>query len=323
MSDKFESWILSSVKKLNLKIDELTWVREFIPNSFDIVANVNINSKDWTGHGFANTKDLALKKAVSEVMERAIALNYVNTSNGIASHTDLELAKQNALNELIERDLFLSHFFTRTPFVKNSKNDELIPTSIKEYIYANGDQIGIYELKKNNIGEGYVCLISNGASWGGILGLSFGEPNKKNELVLKAVVEAFRQYRYEIVTNKFQNKITLNEFKSLGKWTFSNHGNLVQDVEYYQQINDLFPLRDSKINESYVQYKMNMFSFEVFKRPLNDFLDCPLHVVRCNAEDIQQLLPGPFLKKNISLDGLRRFLETEVTDINQLPHPIK
>lgn len=321
MSKEFDAWILSNIKNICLKIEELSWVDEFYSNSSDLVATLKLNSKEWKGHGHASSKDLALRKAITEAIERAISLQHISTSNGIAAHTNLESAKKNAQNELIERDLFLSHFITKTPFIKEKNSKDKIPLSIIKYINSNEDNVDLFKFKNNNMGEGYVCLISNSKNWGGIIGLSFGELNSK-ELITKAVVEAFRQYRFEIVTNKFKNRITLMDFNNLNKWNYADHGYLAQSLDYFQLIEFLFPKDESEQNSNYVKYIKEKFKFKIIDNSLPELMNCPLHVVQCTSEDMQQLQLGPCLDEFISIDGLYRFTGKKNMNINRLPHPI-
>lgn len=321
MSRAFDSWILENASSIGLSIEDLSWVNDFYPGSSDLTAKIRLRSKEYDGRGHAQSKDLSLKIAVSEAIERAVCLHYVPTSNGVACHSILENAQINACNELLERDLFLSHFLTKTPFNRLKDESKYIPKSVFDFVLKSGDVIQIFGFKENNMGQGFVCLVSNGKHWGGVLGLSFGQESCE-KLIQKSILEAFRQYYFEITIQKFKNQISLDEFISRKKWGFSDHGHLFMNVDYFNRIKFLFQNGDNNSENHEIKYNKERFSFETFKQPFPELRECPLYVVICRSEDLQQLGTGPLENKLISMVGLKRFLGNDVVDLNLLPHPI-
>lgn len=105
--------------------------------SFNIAGQVN--GKDILVTGEADTKELAITKAVAEFIERCVLIEFaqtqsgIKTSNGWAAHVDIELAKENAIRELIERDAILRHWYTQTPFLEIDFNS--LPSKIKNWSY--------------------------------------------------------------------------------------------------------------------------------------------------------------------------------------------
>lgn len=88
--------------------------------------------------GEADDQDLAMTKAIAELLERSALFDWKNrnkglaiSSNGWAAHSTIELAKRAALFELIERDAGLSQWYAGTPFHQISMSD--LPTSIKRW----------------------------------------------------------------------------------------------------------------------------------------------------------------------------------------------
>ncbi len=88
--------------------------------SFNIAGK--INGKNILVTGEADTKDLAITKAVAEFIERCVLIessvnkHEIKTSNGWAAHTSEIEAQENAIRELVERDAILRHWYTRTSF---------------------------------------------------------------------------------------------------------------------------------------------------------------------------------------------------------------
>ncbi|WP_414698965.1 YcaO-like family protein [Oligoflexus sp.] len=72
------------------------------------------------GFGTDTDSSLALLKACAEFNERLdyhrqVESGLASTSNGFAAHSNFELASRSAINELIERDTFLTSWATRQP----------------------------------------------------------------------------------------------------------------------------------------------------------------------------------------------------------------
>lgn len=101
-----------------------------------------IDDKSVIATGEADTRELAITKAVAEFVERCALIDFSNkrsdikSSNGWAAHTENRSAEANAIRELVERDAVLRHWYSRTPFfeivdwshpemILNWKNSEL------------------------------------------------------------------------------------------------------------------------------------------------------------------------------------------------------
>lgn len=72
------------------------------------------------GHGTDFNKEIALKKALHEYVERYYFRQYLTsvgfqTTNGIAAHLDQSSSERSAINELLERHVFLSHWLQAIP----------------------------------------------------------------------------------------------------------------------------------------------------------------------------------------------------------------
>lgn len=72
------------------------------------------------GHGTDFNKEIALKKALHEYVERYYFRQHLTsvgfqTTNGIAAHLDQLSAERSAINELLERHIFLSHWLLAIP----------------------------------------------------------------------------------------------------------------------------------------------------------------------------------------------------------------
>lgn len=321
--DHFSQWVLGNAKKLNLKIENLTWIEDFFPNFFDVAVSIEINDKIFEGRGNGDSRDLSLKKAMVESIERAICLDYAKTTNGIAAHTDNRMAELNARNELLERDLFLNHFYTNTPFIRLETNLNSIPESVHNFLKKNQDKIGIWKMLSTNLGQGYVCSISSAqGKWGCILGLAFGQQSEV-ELITKSLFEAFRQYTHLVTKNLLHDNHNIDQFLNLRGWIFDDHKKLALNPEYYKKIEFLFPEAPAseKLSDR-IEYSESLFSFRTYKPTQQIFKNCPIFVTQCFGDSFHELPLGPSETNLINIKSLQRFLKDSLSPNNPLPHPI-
>lgn len=314
----FRKWIQDTSKSYQLQIEELGWIREFFPEIYDFSARIEINNKHYYGRGSNKDKNLAIEIAIGEAFERALSAAHFPNTNGLAVHSDYATAKINAQNELLERDLFLSHFHSNTPLIPVGEYLEVIPDTIRKQILKNGDKINLYKMKPTNVGSGYVCLIHNGSSWGGVIGMSFGDQSPE-DLIEKATLESMRQYWHYYKNEELKSCLTEEEFKNLGRWTFVDHGHLSLNVDYFRKIIPIFSETPSTLSGSeLMQYSPDEFRYTTF--PMKSFFECPLVGVRCTSSLCQELNVGPSGK--INHNGIKRFGGSIESRSNFLPHPI-
>lgn len=157
--------------------------RYVLPHSIMLKGKLKANEEIYDSWGIAETKELALLKAVVEFIERINIprsdLKYkklkfgfkkyseaqlqnqypqcsnwnFNNSNGVALHTSLRAAKENALNEVIERHVILKAQIDKiAPFTYNFE-----PSSINEQYFCNLEIKG--HLWKAPLGRYVVALL--------------------------------------------------------------------------------------------------------------------------------------------------------------------
>jgi hypothetical protein len=84
----------------------------------------NANGRVLKGFGASFIKNMAFIKAWAELVERYYLINDAEfsinalNSNGFAAHIQTKLAKQNAVNELIERDVLMNSWLLKIPAKK-------------------------------------------------------------------------------------------------------------------------------------------------------------------------------------------------------------
>lgn len=322
MSHHLSDWILANAENLSLQVEDLQWVQKPFTGLHDIHASILIGNKRYEGRGSADSKDLAIIKAVAEAIERAVCLQSLPTTNGVAAHIDLEQAKKNAQNELLERDLFLSHFLTQTAFDVSTEWTAQLSLDLREDIGRAGDSIQIFRMRRNSHGQGFVCLIRGGMRWGGIMGLSFGQGDE-HSLVMKAALEACRYYWHRRSHRMLTENHSLESFLSLSDWKYADNGRLGLNVDYFSKISHLFPeSTECESGRDFVDYRSADFSFRELPVDLPELRGGPMKIVHCSADHIQPLLPGPFGQNEISQPGLLRFTNGREFVLENLPHPI-
>lgn len=116
---KMKQWIQDNAGKLSLVAQELTWIENWLPGYHDFSVKIEVEGRQFVGRGISDDEDTAIVKATVEAIERsaALALGLPSTS-GFACHVTSHDAAQHARMELVERDTFFCHYFTRSPFSK-------------------------------------------------------------------------------------------------------------------------------------------------------------------------------------------------------------
>lgn len=125
--------------------------------------------------GEANDRELAMTKAIAELVERSALVDWKNrnkgttiSSNGWAAHTSIELAKTAALLELIERDAGLSQWYTATPFLQISVRDLPLPIKYWCEMEVSRSEFPILKvlLTTTGLGPSVTCLFMNADGFG-------------------------------------------------------------------------------------------------------------------------------------------------------------
>jgi len=148
--------------------------------------------------GEADSADLAMTKAVAELLERAALITWnrlrpenIKSSNGWAAHQTVEAAKQAAIFELLERDAVLGQWYTSTPFLEIELDH--LPTSIRnwrnEELAKSEFPIMRILLSTKGIGPSVTCVLMNKDGFG----VSSHATRESLELAIEsAIAEACR-----------------------------------------------------------------------------------------------------------------------------------
>lgn len=302
------------------QIQKLLWVNDVFPGNFDTAVTLHYQNQKWNGFGFATSADLSLVKAITELIERTVMVDYkLRTSNGLAGHDNLEGATRSAVSELIERDLFLCHFYSGIPFGKNQKTalvDCKLDAAV-EWMNEHGISSSVHRL-----GQTGACIALRGITavkkFGVIVASSY-KPTFEDS-VQTCAAEALRiAHSLTCMAEKIET-IKLSDFLLITKHDFSMHQKLALDLEYAARIKFLFE-GEGEIN--YSPPPISKIEVTELKPSADFFPGCPLVFAKATSKNIQQLFTGPPQPGDINLARIFDFAESlgHVATLTSLPHP--
>ena len=312
------AWVLSKSSEIDLSIQRLGWISEVMPGFTDIRCRISLKGRHYYGWGADLNEDTALLKSLSECFERYVTDEHgLTNSSGVAAHLDQNGACTNAINELIERDSFLCHFITRTPFKRLKVNElrDVDHRHIDEWSKLLGLRLRLFQLGPS----GVLCVI-DGFDQPKPFGFHIGASVKMNldSAACSAIIEAARSAIYGL---SYPDAKTLAEFESTDPCDFKHHGQLALDLSYASEIAYLFA--DDLVDESDAGLKY-LNPADISTKNLQISLgDCPFAFAVASAPTFQALWVGMPTQKLISIARLRAFSSSEldVRDLNLLPHP--
>ena len=317
----FNSWFLGHHKELGLQVFQVTWVKDWLPGFYDFEIFIRIRNKTYIGRGIDSDEDLAFAKSGAEAIERSICDEHRISSCGVAVHTDRLLAQLNAKNELIEKDQFFCHYLVRKPF-KIIESESDIPNidfhRIQHKLKKHGIEIQIFEMLTVNNTRSIICL-SKGKKIGLILGLGTSEDLReaKQKAISECLINTVATLRGKV------QPISLDDFMRLASPPTVYHRRvhlknkaLIQNHDWMWK-GDNSPTKNETFNVDRFQY-IEMRSKDILLK------NVPLIAIQCVNPDLQRSFYGPFDKRYINMNRLRKFLGKPVDSlsVNRCLHPL-
>lgn len=105
---------------MDLRVTAFSWTKKWWPGIYDFAAEIKIGGTIYQGRGASSSPEIALEKAIAESFERLICHFHNISSFGVAVHSNLEDAKENAKNEFYERSSIDLHSNMNIPVAKYS-----------------------------------------------------------------------------------------------------------------------------------------------------------------------------------------------------------
>ena len=244
-SGKLATWLADNANALNLQVIEFDWVRSWELNGFhDIQISIELAGKKFVGRGTALGSELAFIKAGAEVIERAYCAGHGVHSTGVAAHNSAIEAKTNAENEIIERDAFFRHFYSKRGFyhlgkVDCAELDQVFSRAI-DRARLRGVDVSLYQAFAH--GRTVYVAVANGLQasprWGGIVGLA--SRSQSSEAIRAAFLECIRNVA-AVLDGGVPAILTQAEFEQLNEPKSSDRQRLALNPEYWMKMSHLFP----------------------------------------------------------------------------------
>jgi hypothetical protein len=283
-----------------------------------------------SGRGIAKDLDLSVTKAAAECLERTFFLaaeQNVRTTNGLAVHTSLITAASSAMLELIERDLFLCHYLSKTPFGACEPDsfsaivDFDVP-SLRHRLKKQGIDL---EIGLMNAPRGFsahiVCAIGSKfkAPFGAIVGL--GCSTEGGSSLESALMESMRDVVAEIEGNPART-ISKSEFLSKKRHTVDDHLHFSRSAEAAKVTQLLFKPKAIVDRWDGTGFINSITAETVY--PPGALTEVPLHCVRAKSDMLQNLFFGPTNPAVVNLSRISNFCKRDLNfeDLEQTPHTL-
>ena len=311
VTKKLNSWLLSHYKSLALKVTQLDWIQNWMPGHYDFQVSITLEGRQHIGRGVDNNSDLAFTKAAAEALERGFCFeNHISTS-GVAVHTEESAARENAKNELIERDRFFCHYFTATPFEEIGDDSY---HGIREKLKKHNITMKIFEMNPLNQTRSFVCL-STGERVGLVVGL--GTCRDKSVAIKKSVIECLIN-----TVASLHGKVTpikFRQFEALASCQPEDHRRLYLGESVLIKKNSWMLDGGGRVGKpEFVDEDRFRYSRLIGKNYL--LRESPLVAVKCENELLQKSIYGRFNLEHVNSERIKNF--AKVPEINNLPHPL-
>ena len=272
------------------------------------------------GMGDDDNKVIAFEKALSELLERSALHDFkgtgINTSNGFASHTRMDLAKENAKNELIERDLFLTTWLAKKPpyWVTDSNFKGLLKSMIRSEQdlfnnlgyslklgiigVCNDSWVGVAVLKPRKNVNLFGCVLTTAAhgSVEGVIEKLFLD-QKRMVSMIEDRLRINRTIFTPILEAEIRHPVDHTEY-------YLNPENLKKISWYIDSPGEILTFPNLDLN------------FQVIAPPV-EFQNYR-YIVRCHSNDSQKYFIGKTTTKNINLKRLKTLTNKYYDQIHPL-----
>lgn len=270
------------------------------------------------GSGFGFSDELAIARAWGEFVERYSFFKEIRTdatianSNGFAAHTVYEKAKEAALAELIERDVFLCSWLLRRPAqeveIKSVPVSQVYAVRLKQL-----EQLG-FQTRFGLFGR---CM-------GHYVGVSVTQSSKFSAMstVAKPTLKLAMEHLIR------ESATTVSDFTSSALEPLEEITESARPIDHLRHY--LNAPREgflaSLIHGQGVASEVPGFGWAISDLTKdNSFaLESGYHVSRAVSEECQKLWFGPTKRETVNLARLSAFLGKEVAyeSLNLAPHPL-
>jgi len=324
-----EKWIYENADKLNLKVVSYTWPRYFGLNYFDISVSMIYENKKYVGRGTASDEQNALLKASVECIERIFCSFNKTSSNGVAAHYDKNIAQQNALNELLERDSFFCSYLTMAKRHLITTNIFLNFRKILELKYKIKIQyfdISAYQTHKT------ILAVAVGNKFVRPFGLCIGLGTNANldQAIYSASFEIIRNITALIFDKKtkniFQTKCPLTPTKCKVNTPITPEGHMkyLNDLSNLHLFKTWLSSTSPKLSNPVIRSSIPKIQYTQLSPP-QLFDKCPLYIFKASATNLfQAAYWGKTTKRKINMKRIQEYAGCDIKfdDLNLNIHPL-
>ena len=254
---------------------------------------MKLGEKFIFGRYISNDAVKSMGIAIAETLERvAMVANGIETSNGLAAHFDIALAKENAKRELLERDAFLwaVHWKMRLNEISSHPGFYELPLrdqNLKGALYITTSDKPVYALA---VGNTY------------------------REVVEKTFLDSIAFKKHIDDTNL--EPMTLKEFMEVKHYSVLNHAQLSFSNEFKAAL-DKWPREGNELKSR--RPLREDFSYRELNLPI-DFQGSGLKIVQATHPELLTYYVGPI--SELKKQGSYQLLTIEFGEAPfQWPHP--
>lgn len=297
---------------LALRTFSIDAIEDALPGYHECSASLRVGRTWYVGHGQAKTQTAALAKAAGEAIERWLFARVTAgrrgvTSSGFAVHPVAARAESNARRELVERDLFLCHMLTGTPF-------NPIPARVLEahdesrrmraYLDRRGIELRLGELPSETGVSVVICAAFGRRfrpAFGAVVGM--GAHARLDRAMTKAVLECWGGL-LAVLFQGPQPTLSRAAFRRLPAPNVDDHYHFAMHAEGGRSLRPMFADAMAVTVERRASPRFTTRVWSPLPRP---FESCPIVGARSTSEELQPLFFGLPSAEKLRMDRLERF----------------
>mgnify|MGYP003390232273 CR=1 FL=1 len=244
-------------------------------------------------------------------------------SNGVALHTNPKEARTRAAREVIERHLFLAHYWGGVPFFKPDKSIAKSKTFIhtQQALRSHYAKFEIYEMQRVGNLRSFIAVISDLRKHHRF-GLALGCSTKESaqEAAESALCEALNVFHIIKLDRK---KMNLEKFLRLKSPTPHDHALLAWNINYSNESKHFFAKSQAK--KKNIPIPLSLKSFRFRKLKITAQKDFPFCVYKATHPKLLDMVFHHLTESDhqLIIRKLNDFWmpKTKFSAIPSLPHP--
>ncbi len=313
------------LKNKDIKIKHFDWPKKIGSKYFDIEVSFKREGLNFVGRSLSLDADHALKVAAVEALERGVVyFGNFKTSNGIAGHTNPLAAQEFAINELLERDIVLCHYYGKVGF---QKIDSIYLSELFSKFQSVMAQVDEYNVKldfyyrKTQDAKHTVILVTTGLEAKVPFGMNLTA--KCSNSISYSLEGAFKEaipniIHYQIAN--FSEALTIDQFNGLSFTSVQDQQSLARNIDFAKKASKHFYYSDKVRAVRDISISVEELNWKEHEQ-LSLFHGLPLYYYRALSKSTQKLFFGQVQKDSLNQNRLIDYAGEEKM-WSKLPHPI-